>query len=99
MTGHGRKVSVLGVPTSAGVAQPRAGQRPGRVAGANFPHFAGLTLDEVSAALNEFARGEKFGGLVGTEGNPDPDPRGAPTPAPPHPIRARAGLPAPHPAA
>src|SRR6266849_350621 len=43
---------------------------------ANFPHFAGLTLDEVSAALNEFARGEKFGGLVVTEVNPDHDPGG-----------------------
>ncbi len=43
---------------------------------ANFPHFAGLTLDQVSAALNEFARGEKFGGLVITEVNPDHDPGG-----------------------
>jgi len=31
---------------------------------ANYPHFAGLTLDEVSACLNEFARGDRFGGLV-----------------------------------
>ena len=29
---------------------------------ANYPHFAGLTLDEVSACLNEFARGDRFGG-------------------------------------
>src|SRR5450631_1158615 len=31
---------------------------------ANFPHFAGLTLDEVSAALAVFTGSEKFGGLV-----------------------------------
>ncbi|HYX60956.1 MAG TPA: arginase family protein, partial [Streptosporangiaceae bacterium] len=31
---------------------------------ANYPHFAGLTLDEVSACLNEFGGGERFGGLV-----------------------------------
>ena len=43
---------------------------------ANYPHFAGLTLDEVSACLNEFARGERFGGLVITEVNPDHDPSG-----------------------
>jgi arginase len=43
---------------------------------ANYPHFAGLTLDEVSACLNEFAGGEKFGGLVITEVNPDHDPSG-----------------------
>jgi len=42
----------------------------------NFPHFAGLTLDEVSVCLNEFAGGEKFGGLVITEVNPDHDPSG-----------------------
>jgi len=42
----------------------------------NFPHFAGLTLDEVSVCLNEFADGEKFGGLVITEVNPDHDPSG-----------------------
>ena len=42
----------------------------------NFPHFAGLTLDQVSAGLNEFTRGEKFGGLVITEVNPDHDPGG-----------------------
>ena len=40
---------------------------------ANFPHFAGLTLDEVSVALGEFAGGEKFGGLVITEVNPNND--------------------------
>jgi arginase len=43
---------------------------------ANFPHFAGLTLDQVGVCLNEFARGEKFGGLVTTEVNPDHDPGG-----------------------
>jgi arginase len=43
---------------------------------ANYPHFAGLTLDEVSACLNEFARGDRFGGLVITEVNPDHDPSG-----------------------
>jgi arginase len=42
----------------------------------NFPHFAGLTLDEVSVCLNEFAAGERFGGLVITEVNPDHDPSG-----------------------
>jgi len=40
---------------------------------ANFPHFAGLTLDEASAALSEFTAGEKFGGLVITEVNPNND--------------------------
>jgi arginase len=40
---------------------------------ANFPHFAGLTLAEASAALGEFAGGEKFGGLVITEVNPNND--------------------------
>ena len=43
---------------------------------ANYPHFAGLTLDEVSACLDEFARGDRFGGLVITEVNPDHDPSG-----------------------
>ena len=40
---------------------------------ANFPHFAGLTLAEASACLTEFTAGEKFGGLVITEVNPDHD--------------------------
>jgi len=44
---------------------------------ANFPHFAGLTLDQVSAGLSEFTSSEKFGGLVITEVNPDHDPGGA----------------------
>jgi len=43
---------------------------------ANFPHFAGLTLDQVGAALTDFTGGEKFGGLVITEVNPDHDPAG-----------------------
>jgi arginase len=43
---------------------------------ANFPHFAGLTLDQASACLEEFAGGEKFGGLVITEVNPGHDPSG-----------------------
>jgi arginase len=43
---------------------------------ANFPHFAGLGLDEASACLDAFAGGEKFGGLVITEVNPDHDPSG-----------------------
>jgi arginase len=43
---------------------------------ANFPHFAGLTLDEVSVCLGEFCGSERFGGLVITEVNPDHDPDG-----------------------
>jgi arginase len=43
---------------------------------ANFPHFAGLTLDQAGAGLDEFTGGEKFGGLVVTEVNPDHDPSG-----------------------
>ncbi len=43
---------------------------------ANFPHFAGLTLEEVTAGLGEFTGSEKFGGLVITEVNPDHDPEG-----------------------
>jgi arginase len=43
---------------------------------ANFPHFAGLTLDEAGACLDVFAAGEKFGGLVITEVNPGNDPTG-----------------------
>jgi arginase len=42
----------------------------------NFPHFNGLTLEEVAAALSVFTGGEKFGGLVITEVNPDHDPDG-----------------------
>src|SRR5579859_2094682 len=43
---------------------------------ANFPHFAGLGLDEAGPCLDVFAGGEKFGGLVITEVNPDHDPSG-----------------------
>jgi arginase len=43
---------------------------------ANFPHFAGLTLDEAGVCLSEFTAHEKFGGLVITEVNPDHDPDG-----------------------
>jgi arginase len=43
---------------------------------ANFPHFAGLTLEAARVCLNEFTGGEKFGGLVITEVNPDHDPDG-----------------------
>jgi arginase len=43
---------------------------------ANYPHFAGLTLDEAGACLDVFAGGEKFGGLVITEVNPGNDPSG-----------------------
>jgi arginase len=43
---------------------------------ANFPHFAGLSLDEAGACLDVFAGGEKFGGLVITEVNPGNDPSG-----------------------
>jgi arginase len=43
---------------------------------ANFPHFAGLTLDQAGVCLNEFTSGGKFGGLVITEVNPDHDPDG-----------------------
>ena len=43
---------------------------------ANFPHFAGLTLEAARVCLKEFTRGEKFGGLVITEVNPDHDPDG-----------------------
>ena len=41
--------------------------RPGQVV---------LTLDQAVACLNEFGGGEKFGGLVVTEVNPDHDPSG-----------------------
>ncbi len=48
----------------------------GRFPLANFPHFAGLTLDQVSVCLTEFASSPKLGGLVITEVNPDHDPDG-----------------------
>ena len=43
---------------------------------ANFPHFAGLTLEAARVCLNEFTSGEKFGGLIITEVNPGNDPDG-----------------------
>ena len=43
---------------------------------ANYPHFAGLTLDQVRAGLAEFTASPAFGGLVVTEVNPDHDPDG-----------------------
>ena len=43
---------------------------------ANFPHFAGLTLGEAGASLNEFTTSPWFTGLVITEVNPDHDPDG-----------------------
>ena len=43
---------------------------------ANFPHFAGLTLQQVEAALTRFCASPKFAGLVVTEVNPDHDPDG-----------------------
>jgi arginase family enzyme len=41
---------------------------------ANFPHFAGLTLEETAACLEIFCRSGKLAGLVVTEVNPDHDP-------------------------
>lgn len=43
---------------------------------ANFPHFAGLTLETVGACLTEFTSSPWFTGLVITEVNPDHDPDG-----------------------
>jgi arginase len=48
---------------------------------ANFPHFAGLTLDEAASCLGVFCRSAKFAGLVVTEVNPDHDPDGVLLPA------------------
>ena len=48
----------------------------GRFPLANFPHFAGLALEEASACLEELASTPKFAGLVITEVNPDHDPDG-----------------------
>ena len=41
---------------------------------ANFPHLAGLTLEEAAACLGIFCGSEKLAGLVVTEVNPDHDP-------------------------
>ena len=48
---------------------------------ANFPHLAGLTLDEAAVCLGSFCRSPKFAGLVVTEVNPDHDPEGNLIPA------------------
>ncbi len=48
----------------------------GRFPLANFPHFAGLTLAQVSTCLAVFAASPKLAGLVVTEVNPDHDPDG-----------------------
>ena len=48
---------------------------------ANYPHFAGLTLDEAAVCLGTFCRSAAFGGLVVTEINPDHDPEGDLIPA------------------
>jgi arginase len=45
----------------------------GRFPLANFPHFSGLTLDEVAVCLARFLRSPKFAGLIITEVNPDHD--------------------------
>jgi arginase len=41
---------------------------------ANFPHFAGLTLEQTSICLTRFCASTKLAGLVITEVNPDHDP-------------------------
>jgi arginase len=43
---------------------------------ANFPHFAGLTLEAAGECLSEFTASPWFNGLVVTEVNPDHDPDG-----------------------
>jgi arginase len=48
---------------------------------ANFPHLAGLTLDEAAVCLGTFCQSPKFAGLVVTEVNPDHDPEGTLIPA------------------
>jgi arginase len=48
---------------------------------ANFPHFAGLDLDEAATCLSRFCNGQAFAGLVVTEVNPDHDPDGDLLPA------------------
>lgn len=49
----------------------------GRFPLANFPHFAGLHLEEVAACLQQFCRSPRSAGLVVTEVNPNHDPDGA----------------------
>ena len=48
---------------------------------ANFPHFAGLTLDEARVCLGIFGQSPKLAGLIVTEVNPDHDPDGVLIPA------------------
>jgi arginase len=43
---------------------------------ANFPHFNGLSLEEVGACLERFLAGPRCAGLVVTEVNPHHDPDG-----------------------
>lgn len=43
---------------------------------ANFPHFAGLSLEQVAICLERFCASPKFAGLIVTEVNPDHDPDG-----------------------
>jgi arginase len=43
---------------------------------ANFPHAAGLTLEELASCLAVFCGSDTFAGLVLTEVNPDHDPDG-----------------------
>jgi arginase len=55
----------------------RRGRAAHRVVPAGeLPALRGAGPDEVGAGLTEFAGGEKFGGLVITEVNPDHDPDG-----------------------
>ena len=41
---------------------------------ANFPHFAGLTLEEAATCRGIFCRSGKLAGRIVTEVNPDHDP-------------------------
>lgn len=43
---------------------------------ANFPHFAGLTLDDATVCLTRFCSSPALAGIVITEVNPDHDPDG-----------------------
>ena len=43
---------------------------------ANFPHFNGLSLEEMSEALEVLCASPRLAGLVVTEVNPDHDPDG-----------------------
>ncbi len=70
------RVAAIAQRVAASVAEIRAAGRLPLVLGGAALHFAGLTLDQASACLEEFAGGEKFGGLVITEVNPGNDPSG-----------------------